>query len=327
MDTAAAVLGNGAAIYGFAGDGVLSNGAASASAAEDSALSTDPGCRRRIVDAAVRAVPAGRGTVGQAGPDPSVRPPTRSSLPRAAANRSQHSGRPEQSTQMVAQRDAVKTEPAAAAAGRANAPVVAEPRQAAGNGGGVTPGPSVLPAPEDLAAMRRLVAQLAASEPPASQNGGTLPRPQQQAALAKAAAETAAASGPLAVLQPGMPREPRPTRMYSLTRRSPPATCHEQTAFAAQLVASKGAALNPGSIPAPAGTLPSAWSPRAAAQPAIGVDAWLRGLPQVIRRDLESVKELVLPLKKLKLLADIDAHLYNFSNSAGRQLQVPASVG
>ena len=327
METAAAVLGNGAAINDSAGDGVLSNGAAGGSAAEESALSTEPGRRRRVADAAVRAAPAGRDAVGQAGPDSSVRPPTRSSMPRAAASRSQHSDRPEESTHVVAQREPVKTEPAAAAAGPASTSFVAEPGRAAGNGRGVTPGPSVLPPPEDVATMRRLVAQLAASEPPAPQIGGTLSRPLQQAALGKAAAGMAAASAPLAVQQPGMPMEPRPTRMYALTRRSPQATGHEQAACAAvQVVASSGAAPIPGSVPAAAGTLPSGWFPRAAAQPAIGVDAWLRGLPPVIRRDLESVKELVLPLKKLKLLADIDAHLYNFSKSAGWQLRVPASV-
>ena len=50
------------------------------------------------------------------------------------------------------------------------------------------------------------------------------------------------------------------------------------------------------------------------------INAWLRELPPAVRKEVETVKELVLPLKKLRLLADIDAHLYKFSKRACRRL-------
>ncbi len=102
------------------------------------------------------------------------------------------------------------------------------------------------------------------------------------------------------------------------------------------------------SVPAPeAGLSPSAetasaagLAPAAAPEPAAGLaahaqvpsaanialEAWLRALPPAVRKDLESVKELVLPRKKLRLLADIDAHLYKFSKSACWQLRGSAGT-
>ena len=66
--------------------------------------------------------------------------------------------------------------------------------------------------------------------------------------------------------------------------------------------------------PAPAANLAAHVQPASASDTAL--EAWLRELPPAVRKDLESVRELVLPLKKLRLLADIDAHLYRFSKSA-----------
>jgi len=313
METAAAVLGNGAAINGSAGAGVLSIGAASASAAEESALSTEPGHRRRIADAAVRAVPAGRDAVGQAGRDPLAQPSTRSSLPRAAASRPQHSDRPEESTQVVAQREIIKMEPAAAADGPASMSVVAEPGQAAGNSSGATPGPSELPPPEDFAAMRRLVAQLAGKHSPPAQLGERSPQPLQQAAPAEAADGTAA-SALHTVQQPGMSVDPRPTRMYSLTRGPTRAAGHEQAVRTLTPLVG-GAQADVQQVPVSPGTGMLLPAPTEMPITHLGLEAWLRALPPVIRKEVETVKELVLPLKKLRLLADIDAHLYNFSKS------------
>ena len=88
-------------------------------------------------------------------------------------------------------------------------------------------------------------------------------------------------------------------------------------------VLGEGAAPRPG-LTAAAGTVASVRSPQAAAETAATAsEAWVRSLPPDVRKGVDTVKELVLPLKKLKLLADIDAHLYNFSNSACWQLREP----
>ena len=476
------MLGNGAVINAAASNGVPSNGAASASAADESALSTEPSrLRRRVADVTVRAVPAGRDSVANASRESLLQPSSRTSLPRAAASRSQHVDRSEEGTQMNAWRNAIKTEPAAAAAGPATMPLVKWPAVAADDGSGATLEPSVLPSAEELAVMRRLVAQLGGgqpgSQPPVSEHGTTSPQPQQQAAPAEAAADPAAALAPAAVQQPCMPVDPRPTRMYSLTRRPPGPVGHEQAArastvrggsaeahvqqapvksatrlspaptampgaqtvaaraafvvesrrlqrdtpepaghaagavpsvqgrgflphedvgvpglepspeadapqgksppnttpiwriptnvrlphrghlgwaapraqsqaaeagsggplppaaavpwvpaseagsvpgiqmaFAVGKVAGEGAAAGPAATSAAAGTPASARSPQATAETAaVAAEAWLRDLPPIVRQEVEAVRELVLPLKKLKLLADIDAHLYSFS--------------
>ena len=72
-------------------------------------------------------------------------------------------------------------------------------------------------------------------------------------------------------------------------------------------------------VPAPAADLVA--HAQAASASDTALEAWLRELPAAVRKDLESVRELVLPLKKLRLLADIDAHLYKFSKSACWQLR------
>lgn len=75
------------------------------------------------------------------------------------------------------------------------------------------------------------------------------------------------------------------------------------------------------SVPA-VGTAVAAGSAKAAAEAcadpirATKLQAWLRDLPAAVRKDLETVKELVLPSKKLKLLADIDVYLFKSSKSA-----------
>jgi len=57
-------------------------------------------------------------------------------------------------------------------------------------------------------------------------------------------------------------------------------------------------------------------NPQASMEPAaVALGAWLRGLPSAVHQELTAVKQLVLPCKKLKLLADVDAHLYNASKS------------
>ena len=69
---------------------------------------------------------------------------------------------------------------------------------------------------------------------------------------------------------------------------------------------------------APAHAEGPAGHPKAASAADIAVEAWLRELSPTARKDVETVRELVLPLKKLRLLADIDAHLYKFSKSECR---------
>jgi len=60
-----------------------------------------------------------------------------------------------------------------------------------------------------------------------------------------------------------------------------------------------------------------AQNPQASMEPAAAAsDAWLRGLPPAVHQELAAVKQLVLPCKKLKLLADVDNHLYNASKRA-----------
>ena len=127
---------------------------------------------------------------------------------------------------MHAQWDVMKTEPAAGAAGPAAMP--AKPGLAAENSSGAAPGLSVWPSPADLAVMRCLVAQLADSQPPASQHGERSPQPLQQAASSQAAGWAAALFAPPAVQQPGVPEDPHPTRTHSLTLRPPQAAGHEQ---------------------------------------------------------------------------------------------------
>ena len=60
-----------------------------------------------------------------------------------------------------------------------------------------------------------------------------------------------------------------------------------------------------------------AQTPHALVDPAAAaLEAWLHGLPPAVHKELAAVKQLVLPRKKLQLLADLDAHLYNASKSA-----------
>ena len=77
----------------------------------------------------------------------------------------------------------------------------------------------------------------------------------------------------------------------------------------------------PGSVTATAaGLTPAAESapaPHAAVDPAAAtLAAWLHGLPSEVRKELAAVEHLVLPRKKLKLLKDVDTHLYSASKSA-----------
>jgi len=58
-------------------------------------------------------------------------------------------------------------------------------------------------------------------------------------------------------------------------------------------------------------------NPQASMEPAaVALDAWLRGLPSAVHQELAAVKQLVLPRKKLRLLADIDAYLFSASKGA-----------